>query len=157
MNLSFFNLKASFESAYSIPESVNKLVNAVKNQQDSFKLEKESESNLLLLIGTGSMIYYNSFAPVVEIYLQNMEDRTIIFLSFRLKMSAKIWGLILSAFLLLAECNIFILFSRENLAANGLLFLPIGLWFWGVLLYRIALYVSSRHILEWLSSVLNGA
>lgn len=59
MNLSFFNLKASFESAYSIPESVNKLVNAVKNQQDSFKLEKESESNLLLLIGTGSMIYYN--------------------------------------------------------------------------------------------------
>ena len=72
MNLSFFNLKASFESAYSIPESVNKLVNAVKNQQDSFKLEKESESNLLLLIGTGSMIYYNSFAPVVEIYLQNI-------------------------------------------------------------------------------------
>ena len=152
-----FNLKVSFKSAYSIPESVNKLVNAVKNQQDSFKLEKESESNLLLLIGTCSMIYYNSFTPVVKIYLQNMEDRTIIFLSFGLKKSEKIWGVILSAFLLLAECNIFIPFSRGNLAANGLLFRPIGLWFWGVLLYRIALYVSSRRILEWLSSAINGA
>lgn len=154
MELGFLKVKASFRSSYTISESIYQLKQIAENEQYPIKIIKENGNTLTLLTSTGSMLYYNSFMPIAEINLQNSGNKTNVLISFSLRKSVKIGGLLLSALALLVECNLFVLLAKRELISDGIIFFPFGLWLFGFLMYSIGLYMSSRRVFKLLRSVL---
>ena len=152
-----FQIKAAFESPYTVPEVIIRLRKAAEASQGQFKVTKENKTWLTLLTRPGGMGYRNSFAPAVEIDLLSEGDRTGVSVSFALRKSVQIFMLVYTTVLLLAECGMLVLLVRGELAADGLVFLPIGFLLFMFLTYRAGLTVSSRYVLKWLRSVAGGS
>ena len=150
-------IKAAFESPYTVPEVISRLKDAAERSQGRFKITKENRSGLTLLTGARSLGYRNSYVPVVEIDLLREGDRTDVSASFALRTSVKIFMLVYSLLLLLAECGMLVMLVRRELAADGLVFLPIGFLLFMFLMCRVGLAVSSRSVLRWLRSAVGGS
>ena len=97
---------------------------------------------------TGGYVYYNSFLPIVNIELRELDDQTQVSVLFELPKSTKVLMTLFSLFALLFEIILVVLCIINQLETLTLLCFPLGMMILSYTLSDVGLYFSSKGVLR---------
>ena len=148
MKSGFLYNSACFKSAYKRDEIVKRVFNTIDCPENNFKLIWSTNENIVFYAHTGSILVYNSFLPSVTVTIQDYNEGSLVFMTFELKKSTKTMIEIYNALLLVFEIFLVKSWLTNQLIHVWLLFMPIGMILYSLLISVAGLRLSSKKVLK---------
>lgn len=141
----------SFPCVCTAQEAAKRISETAAYQHNNLKIKEAYRTDIQKIVlskSTDGYVYYNSFMPIVNIRMRQIDDRTEVSILFELKKSTKIMMALFSVLALLFEIMLLVLWIMNQLAAIGLLCLPLGMLAFSYALSSVSLFCSSKDVLR---------
>lgn len=151
MKDSFPCYASSFLCVCTMQDATKRIYEAAACQHNNLKIIKAYDTSIHKIVisdSTGSYIYYNSFKPIVNIGLKDVDGKTQVSVLFELQKSIKVLMTLFSILALLFEITLLVLWIMNQLSTPVLLCLPLGLMILSYTLSAVGLYFSSKGVLR---------
>lgn len=145
-----------FQCAYKRDEAIKKILETIDSPENNFKLMKLSDKNIIFCANTGSFFVRNSFLPFVTINLKEYDEKTFVFMTFKIKKGTKIMIDIYNILLSLFEIFLIESWLTSRLNSAWFLFMPIGMILYSLIISVAGFRLSSKSVLKVFIKALNA-
>ena len=142
---------ASFPCACAVQEAMQKIFETVACQHNNLKVIEAYYTGIqkiVLCARTDGYVYYNSFMPILNIEMREVDNTTQVSIFFELQKSTKILMTLFSMLALLFEITLLVLWIMGQLSTLALLCFPLGMMIFSYTLSDVGLYFSSKGVLR---------
>lgn len=151
MKVRFPCYNTSFPCACTVQEATKRISETVACQHNNLKVIEAYYSDvqkIVLSASTNGYVYYNSFMPIANIEIRELDGRTQVSILFELKKSTKVLMTLFSALVLIFEISLLVLWVMNQLAIFALLCFPLGMLILSYALSTVGLFFSSKGVLR---------
>lgn len=141
----------SFPCVCTVQEAMKRISDTVACQHNNLKVIDAyytGVQKIVLSARTGGFVYYNSFMPIVNIEMREVDGKTQVSVFFELQKSTTIFMKLFSTLVLLFEITLLVLWRMNQLATLALLCFPLGMLILSYALSIVGLYFSSKGVLR---------
>lgn len=155
MKLRFPSYAASFTCPCTAQEAARRVIEAAAYPDSRLRLIENRCSDIhKIVLVSYPKEYRNSFLPVVTLNIKELEEGSLVSVSFELRQFVKAFITVYSAFAILFEIFSFVAWLANQLMVLWLFF-PLGMLLFALILSSVALKHSSKSILQALFAALN--
>lgn len=141
----------SFPCVCTVQEATKRISETVACQHNNLKVIDAyytGVQKIVLSARTGGYVYYNSFVPIVNIEMREVDGKTQVSVFFELQKSTTIFMKLFSMLVLLFEITLLVLWIMNQLTTLALLCFPLGMLILSYALSTVGLYFSSKGVLR---------
>lgn len=149
----------SFSCICTVQEATKRILETVACQHNNLKVIEAyyiGVQKIVLSAHTGGYVYYNSFMPIVNIEMREVDGKTQVSVFFELQKSTTIFMKLFSMLALLFEITLLVVWMMNQLTTLALLCFPLGMIILNYTLSTVGLYFSSKGVLKILFEALIG-
>lgn len=147
----------NFPCFFTLQEAMKRIAETVACHHNKLKVIETYYTGIqkiTLSAHTGGYVYYNSFLPIANIEMRELDGQTHVSILFELQKSTKIFMSLFAVFALLFEITLIILWIMNQLTTHVLLCMPLLMMILSYILCNAGLYFSSKGVLRILFAAL---
>lgn len=152
MKVKFPNYSVSMLCNCTAKDITNKILKTVECKSNNLKVLRVTYCKGIQKIDLSACnegyLYYNSFMPIVNIEVEEGNDKTQISMFFKLHKSTKMLMKLFFLLILIFAIALLTLCILNQLSTNKLLFFPLGMFIFSYTLSAVELYISSKEVLR---------